>query len=162
MKVFSNTSLTVHDTFNNNVTLIISVDELQEAHGYLYFDDLKSNSYKDGEFMNVSISFSSDMFRIRVTGNKKYNVTCVKIIVYGLSNNFIFNKLHGKFVDGVLVYDNINIPLYISSDYWPFYYLIVLCFAAAIVLFVSIISIIACFCCKNKSSEETDNKYEKI
>ena len=42
---FSNTSLTVYDTFNNNVTLIISVDELQEAHGYLYFDDLRMGTH---------------------------------------------------------------------------------------------------------------------
>lgn len=157
---FTKTALTVYDTFQQNITLLISVDSNYEASGYLYFDDLISHDYKEGKFMNVTVDFSKKKFKITVDGGLKQNVICDKIIVYGLNKKVEFHGIDGKFRDGVLFVDDLKIKLYENRTWYPEYYYTIVYVSVAVVGVVILIVLI--FYCLKKRPESGHDDYEAI
>ena len=108
---FSKIGLTVFETFKNNLTLIIAVDEKNEANGKLYFDDLESDKYLSGDYVEVEIDYTTKELEFKSNGNGDFHPIIEKILIYGATEEPQF-KIKGSNViqkDGVYEISNVEI-----------------------------------------------------
>ncbi|EAY22124.1 Glycosyl hydrolases family 31 protein [Trichomonas vaginalis G3] len=102
---YSSIGMSVHETVDNEITLIISVDEDMNSQGTLYFDDMETFDYKENKFLRVNMSFHPNEMNIEVSGDYKKEVICNKIIIYGLKHAPYFSIDDSKVLfDGVVCY----------------------------------------------------------
>ena len=116
---FSNIGLTVFDTFKNNLTLIIAADEKNKANGKLYFDDLESDKYLSGDYVEIEIEYTTKELKFKPEGNGDFHPIIEKIIIYGATEEPEF-KIKGSNViqkDGKYEISNIEIDASKNATY---------------------------------------------
>jgi len=86
------------DVRDANMTLLVALDEQEQANGTLYVDDGETFDYKTGNFTRKNFEFKDNVLKWENVGENKYEVNnrVTKVVVMGLkATNFKGAYLQG-------------------------------------------------------------------